>query len=466
MLDSLIIGAGISGLSTAFTLKQNNKNILISERQPRVGGNIISNAADGFLWEEGPNSFQPNAEMLKLAVEVGLKDQLVLADRRLPRYVYWNQRLNAVPMSPPSAITTGLLSPVGKLRAFLGALGFVPANLREEETIFQFVRRHLGPEVAERLISPFVSGVYAGDVHQLSMAAAFRRVFRLQEAGGGLVPGAILSRKQQPPKPEPDANLPKVKRGELGSFQEGLQQLPTAIAHHLKDQLRLNWAVTHLERTPQNTYIAHFDTPDGAQQIETRSLVLTTPAYITADLLNPLSPPASQALSQIDYPPVACVVIAYPDNAFTRPLKGFGNLNPRNQGIRTLGTIWSSTLFPGRNPQGWQMLTNFIGGATDREIAKLSPEAIVQAVHQDLQGVLLAKDIQPKVLAVRLWERAIPQYTLGHLDRLETIANALETLPGVFLCANYTDGVALGDCVRRGRETAETIDSYCSQHDN
>jgi oxygen-dependent protoporphyrinogen oxidase len=236
-----------------------------------------------------------------------------------------------------------------------------------------------------------------------------------------------------------------------------LQQLPNAIVSKLGDKVKFQWELKTLTPHSESGYIATFDTPEGEQIIEAKTVILTTPAHVTASLIKNLSPQASQTLEDIPYPPVACVVLAYPDQALRFPLKGFGNLNPRSQGLRTLGTIWSSTLFPGRTPQGWHLLTNFIGGATDPEIAELSEDQIIEEVHQDLQKAVIKSGSTPKPLAVHLWSKAIPQYTLGHLERLETIRNSLKPFPGLFLSSNYLDGVAIGDCVRRGEETASAV---------
>jgi len=192
-------------------------------------------------------------------------------------------------------------------------------------------------------------------------------------------------------------------------------------------------------------------------------VVLTTPAYVAADLLQSLQPEVSSTLQAFTYPTVACVVLAYPLSDVNGKLVGFGNLIPRGQGIRTLGTIWTSSLFASRAPAGWQTLTSYIGGATDSGIGNLDPEQIVAEVHRDLSRILLKPNVpQPKVLAVNLWKRAIPQYTKGHQQRLETIQRGLQQLPGLFLCGNYTDGVALGDCVRRGNDCADEVQSYLS----
>ena len=473
VVDTLIVGAGISGLSLAHALQKAAKTgsplkILVAESQGRVGGNITTATADGFLWEEGPNSFSPTPELMKLAVDVGLKQELIFADRKLPRFVYWQNKLQPVPMTPQAMIQSRLLSFPGKLRALFGALGFVApamgAQLSQQggqETVSEFFRRHLGTEVMQRLVEPFVSGVYAGDPQQLSAAAAFGRVTKMADLGGGLVAGALLSARKAPKKMPVDPNVPATKPGELGSFKGGLKALPEAIAAQLGDRLKLKWHLTRLDRTERETYIAVFSTPDGQQEVEARTVVLTTPAYITAELLQPLQPEISSVLQAFTYPTVACVVLAYPLSDVNGKLVGFGNLIPRGQGIRTLGTIWTSSLFPDRAPAGWQTLSSYIGGATDSEIANLDAEQIVGEVHRDLSRILLKPGAaQPKVLAVNVWKRAIPQYNLGHFDRLEQIENGLKSLPGLYLCSNYVGGVALGDCVRRGFERAQEVREY------
>lgn len=476
VVDTLIVGAGISGLSLAHALSKqamsvSGRKILVAESRGRVGGNITTVTGEGFLWEEGPNSFSPTPELMQLAVEVGLKQELIFADRKLPRFVYWQGKLQPVPMTPAAMVQSQLLSFPGKLRALFGALGFVgPAMGSQlsqqggEETVSQFFRRHLGAEVMQRLVEPFVSGVYAGDPQQLSAAAAFGRVTKMADSGGSLVAGALLAARKRPKKMPPDPNIPQTKPGELGSFKGGLKALPEAIAAQLGERLKLNWHLTRLDRTQRQTYIAVFSTPDGQQEVEARSVVLTTPAYVTAELLQPLQPQVSSALQAFTYPTVACVVLAYPLSDVKGKLVGFGNLIPRGQGIRTLGTIWTSSLFPDRAPAGWQTLSSYIGGATDSEIGNLDSEQIVREVHRDLGRILLAPSAAPpKVLAVNVWKRAIPQYNSGHIQGLQQIENGLKSLPGLYLCSNYVGGIALGDCARRGFESAIEVGEYLRQ---
>ncbi len=463
-VDTLIVGGGITGLSVAYGLHKQGRTTVITEASHRVGGAITSMSNDeGFLWEEGPNSFMPSPELLEVATEVGLGSQLLLADAKLPRFVYWNRQLQAIPMSPPSAISTRLLSWRGKIRLALGAMGFARPAMAGEESVAQFFRRQLGSEALERLVSPFVSGVYAGDPSQLSAQSAFGRIVNLEKNYGGLLAGAILFRKQtkKTSAPAKNPNLAKVKPGQLGSFPKGIQMLPEAIAHKLQEsghQIHLKWELLQIKPLTGGGYATTFNTTDGEKTLYSRNLVLTTPAYVTAKLLENLAPQASQALSEIPYPPVACVVLAYPKNHFKVALNGFGNLIPRGQGVRTLGTIWASTLFPNRAPEGWNLLLNFIGGTTDSAIGAMSESEIVAAVDQDLRQTLLKSDApKPKVVALHLWQKAIPQYSLGHSQRLTTVAADLSRYQGLKVCGNFIGGVALGDCIKNGLAVSESL---------
>jgi protoporphyrinogen/coproporphyrinogen III oxidase len=465
-LDVLVVGAGISGLTIAYELAIAKKyRVLVAETQDRVGGAITSAKNDeGYQWEEGPNSFQPAPELLRLAVQVGLKDELVLADGKLPRFVFLNGKLNALPMSPPTAIASKILTWGGKIRLALGAIGFARPAMAGEESVDQFFSRLLGKQAVERLVAPFISGVYAGDPKRLSAKAAFSKIFRLENSYNGLLAGAILSAKERKAQKLNDPNLPKVKAGELGSFRQGIQTLPESIATKLREHgtaVKQQWTLRSLEKKGE-IYISKFDTPIGEETVRSRSVVLSTPAYVTAKLLQDYLPAASQALNEIFYPTVACVVLAYPKSEFAYDMKGFGNLIPRTQGVRTLGTIWSSSLFAGRAPEGWQLLLNFIGGTLDPALAKLSEPEIIAAVHQDLKKTILRPDTkaEPKAIAVHVWDKAIPQYELGHLDRLATVEKELQKSQGLYISANFIGGVALGDCIKRSLQEATKIDAF------
>ncbi len=465
-VDALVVGAGVSGTSLAHNLSQQGVSLLLTEARERVGGNVISRQENGYVWEEGPNTFQPAAHIMRLAVDVGLRDELVLADHRLPRFVFWEDKLFALPMGPRDIPTFRLLSLPGAIRAGLGAAGFVLPNFSgKEETIREFVTRHLGAEVFRKMIDPFVSGIYAGDPNALSMSAALKKIFALEQLGptSGIVEGAIFRLRQR--KKEDAANfdpeLPTWKGGALGSFRSGLSALPNAIARRLGDDVRLQWRMTALSRREDGRYVATYDTPDGVTQVVAKSVALTTPARATANILADIAPNARE-LDKIPYPCVWSVTLAYPKTEFAKPLSGFGNLIPRSMGIRTLGTIWSSCLFPGRAPDGMELLLSYIGGAQDPGIADLSEDEVVRQVDADIKKILLraGADVAPVVVGVRRWERAIPQYNLGYFDIIDKLDQDLQNLPGVFLGGNHMSGVAFGDCVLWGKDTAPKIAQF------
>lgn len=334
----------------------------------------------------------------------------------------------------------------------------------------QFVRRNLGDEVFFRLIDPFCSGVYAGDPSKLSMKAAFGKVYDLEKKGGSIVGGVLrlIQEKRANPGPPRDARLPPKPAGQtVGSFRKGLATLPNAMAAKLGDAVRCGWELTAVAKEGE-LFRLSYATPAGPREVRARTVALTVPSYAAAALLRPAAgAAAADALAAFDYPPVAAVTVAYPESAI-RPdrldaagaLPGFGQLHPRSQGITTLGTIYSSSLFPDRVPKGQVLLLNYFGGALNRGVVDMGEDEIVAQVDRDLRGMLLRADAPaPRKVAVRVWPRAIPQFNVGHLEAVAGAQGALEAAGwgGLLLGGNYVCGVALGKCVEYGYEYAGKI---------
>lgn len=432
-----------------------------------VGGNVISRKKDGYVWEEGPNTFQPAPHIMRLIVDLGLKDDLVLADSTLPRFVYWDKKLFALPLGVNDLLGFRLLSLWGMVRAGLGALGIVGWKQAKEESVKQFIERHLGKEVFERMIDPFVSGVYAGDPEKLSMSDAFKKIANLTRLGGteGILEGALIrigEKKRENKGLDPD--LPKWKGGALGSFRDGLGMLPNKVSEVLGDRVRLGWKLVALTKEDDGRYRAEYETSEGTRVIRARAVALTAPARAAADILEGLVD-GVEAVRDIVYPTVWSVTLAYPKSAFKEPLRGFGNLIPRTMGIRTLGTIWSSCLFERRAPEGMELLLSYIGGARDDAIKGLSEEEVVKVVDGDIKTILMKEgsDVEPVVVGARRWERAIPQYNIGYAAIMQKVEKGLESCEGLFLGGNYTSGVAFGDCVQWGVDTAGKVGEFVKQ---
>lgn len=477
LLDCVIVGGGISGLciAQALSTKHRNSNLMVSEARERVGGNITTVERDGYLWEEGPNSFQPSDPMLTMAVDSGLKDELVLGDPNAPRFVLWNGKLRPVPSNLSDLPFFDLMSIPGKLRAGFGALGLRPPPPGHEESVEEFVRRNLGDEVFERLIEPFCSGVYAGDPSKLSMKAAFGKVWKLEQTGGSIIGGTMkaIREKSSSPKAPRDPRLPKPKGQTVGSFRKGLVTLPKAISSSLGNKVKLSWKLTTISKSDNGVYTLTYETPSGTVSLQSKSVVMTVPSYVASTILRPLSAIAADELSKFYYPPVGAVTISYPEGAIREErlidgeLKGFGQLHPRSQGVETLGTIYSSSLFPNRAPPGRVLLLNYIGGTTNPGITSKTESQLVESVDRDLRKMLIKSNAaDPLVLGVRVWPQAIPQFLLGHLDVLDNARIALSNggFKGLFLGGNYASGVALGRCVEGAYEVAAEVTNYLSEN--
>ena len=477
--DVVIVGAGITGLCAALALRdvhgEDVKSFVVTETRDVVGGNVITKEKDGYIWEEGPNSFQPNDFVLKAALDAGCADELVFGDPTASRYVFWEGELRKVP-SGPDAVTNNLLSLWGKIRAGLGAVGLLKAPAPDaEETVEQFIRRNLGDEVFYRLIEPFCSGVYAGDPTKLSMKAAFGKIWVLEKEGGSLVGGALnlMKEKKDNPPPERDPRLPTPPKGQtVGSFRRGLQTLPNAIGRTLGDRVKLGWTLKDIDRSAGG-YKLTYSTPEGAKFVRAKSVVFTTPSYVAAQLLRREIPDAHSQLNSFFYPPVGSVVLSYPKSAIRDEMFGpdgrvnaFGQLHPRTQGVTTLGTIYSSSLFPNRCPDGEFLLSSYIGGTLNQGILDQTEDELAAQVDGDLRRMLIKPDApKPKTVGVRVWQKAIPQFYLGHMEALEAANEAAEEVgyEGMFLSGNYSSGVALGKCVEGAYKVADEVAEYCRE---
>lgn len=466
--DSIIIGAGISGLVAAYKLKKLGRDVLLMESGNQVGGVIESSEVEGFLLETGPNSFRGTHELLDLVEELELMGELVTADPRAPAYVYSGGELHAVPMSPHALINTKLLTTSAKLRLlrepFINRRSVERAvSLPDvaEEAIASFVRRRLGPEILDKLVAPFLSGVYAGDSDQLSVQACFPKLARFEAEAGSILRGALKAvRASRTQNDKPRRSLRPYR---LCSFRRGLDELPKKLAASLSNRLLTETRITNISKNNGLFEVAAEQRGEN-KTFNCRTLILAAPAFAAAKLVETFSPEIAQLLADIHYVSIASVPLAYRSEQVARKLDGFGFLAPRREGLRTLGSIWNSSLFADRAPQGWVVTTNFIGGATDPEAASLSDDELIGIVHNDLSRVLGITG-EARRLPIKRWQRAIPQYNLGHAARVAKLEIALRQHRGLWIVGNYLRGVSLGDCVKDANTHAEETADWLAHFD-
>jgi protoporphyrinogen/coproporphyrinogen III oxidase len=465
--DVIVIGAGLSGLVCAYRLKSLGVDVALLEKSSQVGGVIQSETLDGFLIERGPNSAQGTSELLTLVDELGIADELVEGDPKAPAYIYFNGQLHAAPMNPPAIVKSGLLSIGGKLR-LLQEPFISRRESQDEESLADFTSRRLGAEIAERLVAPFVSGIYAGDEKRLSIQATFPLMASLESDYGSLFRGAISKMREAKQAKSNNQQTAQPGRKRSVSFRNGMSVLPKTLAAKFGDNLltacseisiadrRLQMAGTKPRPEPSGRFNVTFKHSGIEQQIACRHLIIATPANPAATLIAAVSEEASRLLREIEYPPLTIVYLAYDKSAVANPLDGFGFLAAPGAGLNVLGCIFSSSQFAGRAPKDKALLTVFIGGARNPDAAHFHDDKLISKAHSELQKVLGITD-EPQVVSITRWGRAIPQYNLGHAARVARIEELTGQLNGFHLIGNYLHGVSVGDCSKEAVKIALKI---------
>ncbi|HIC96834.1 MAG TPA: protoporphyrinogen oxidase [Aquificaceae bacterium] len=433
-IDVLVVGSGISGLSTAYRLKRMGYEVVVYEKEETVGGNIRTLSERGYTFELGPQTILADGEVLGFFKELGLSP-LVARPLAKNRFIYKEGKLIPLPMSPLSFLVSPLLSLRGKLRVLGEPWAGKP--VKEEESVAEFVRRRLGEEFLEWVVAPFISGVYAGDPERLSVKYAVRRIYELEREFGSLLKGALKKRSLGP-------------GGSLVSFEGGLGALVKRLAADL-EVMKEN--VVLRVRKKEDRFV--IDTRGG--KVEARALVVSSPAYTSSYLLKDLSWSASLEFDKIEYAPLVVINVGLEGEKLP---EGFGVLVPKKAGKRTLGIIFSSQLFPKRAPEGKELVTVYMGGAMDPGVVELSEESIEEIVLRDLEDILGVRNVD--FIHIKRWKRAIPQYTIGYGKYIELAREMEEHHRGLFLTGNYLSGVSVADCIKFSGITARKVRDFLS----
>jgi protoporphyrinogen/coproporphyrinogen III oxidase len=450
----LIVGAGISGLVCAYSLRKSGIDAQIVEASPRPGGVIRSERRDGYLLELGPQSFSRTPQLLDLCRDLGTESELLEAPPHAPRFLLLKGQLKQAPLSPPAFFASPLFSARTKWSIIRDALGR-SAPPDADESVAGFVRRKFSPELLDKLVAPFVSGIYAGDPEKLSLRAAFPQLFEAERTAGSIVRGVMRAAKSQKGPKQPPT---------LQTFRDGNETLIKALATNLGPALRCGIEVTAMQRggtglpSPGERFVVSAKTEAGTESIVADGLILAVPTYVAASLLHP---EAESPLRGVEYAPIAVVSLGYRQEDVKHSLGGFGFLVPRSEGLRTLGTVWNSSLFPGRAPQGSVLLTSFVGGATDPQAVALSAKEISAIVHREIAPILSIRGV-PAFSHVQIYQRALPQYNIGHTTRVDNLERESSFLLNLKLVGNYLRGPAIGACVEQALAVADEIRTAAS----
>lgn len=470
----VVIGAGISGLACAHRLKQLGLRPRILEATERPGGLIQTVRRDGFLFETGPQFPRFPPSVSQLIRDLKLQREFVAGSSKAKRYILRSGRLHPAPFSPGGLIKTQLVGLKTKLRVLAEPFGNShPPN--QEESLAEFVQRKFGAEILDNLVDPIISTVFLGDARKMGMESAFPALAEWERNRGSLVRGALYARKSKREAAiSSGASRPSTFHSNgnhsmrvtdalptLGSFRSGIAILPERLAEELKGEITYRVAVESIVPSGESIGMskpAWRICLSSGEQITAEYLVLAVPAHVAARLLEPGTPQLASQLKAIEYAPILVVSSAYERSKVANSLDGFGFMVPRREGLNTICTFWNSSLFGERAPEGTVLITSFSGrdasdklnGTTDEECART-----VEAENACILGIWG----EPVARVVWRDSRALPQYNVGHAQRVAEIYDSLPTLPNLFLAGNFLKGRSIGDCVDVAYHVAENLHS-------
>jgi oxygen-dependent protoporphyrinogen oxidase len=444
----VIVGAGISGLSIACELLEaglDRNDLLLLEAAPRAGGNIATSRENGLTIEHGPNGFLDNAPAtLHLVERTGLGSALLTSNRSAARrFIYRGKRLRCIETSPLKFLTEGVLPLSAALRVAMEPM--VKKGGCPTESVYDFAARRIGRGAADILVDAMVSGVFAGNSRELELASAFPKMVAMESRYGSLVK-AMIARKRM----GAGGGGPAGPAGVLTSFVDGMQTLPDALAALQKDRLITDCPVQSVQHTSGGWMVSAANRPP----VEADAVVLACPAYAASQILSGLDPSMQNELGDIAYPPVTVVATAF-DNLPEKP-DGFGFLVPRGQGLHILGSLWTSSIWQHRTPEGTTLLRTMVGGAHDPGSAELDDTAVLGLVLRDLKAAMGVTG-DPTGVRIFRYDRAIAQYRPGHRARMQQLRRRLDRYPGLFLAGSAYDGISVNHCVEEATRVAAQV---------
>ncbi len=447
----VVIGAGISGLTSAYLLSKKGFDVKILEKKNAVGGSIESVIENGFLFDRGPNSALETTPVIgQLIRELELEPELLYASKQAnKRYILRDNKLYSLPTSPQGLIKTKLFSTKAKFR--LMAEPFIGrSNDGYYQSLAEFVKRRLGQEFLDYAINPFVAGVYAGRPEDLSVQSAFPKLYALEEKYGGLIIGAVRSIRERKKRAEIAKQSAKML-----SFKSGMIALPKAIEKYFGSNILLSSEVTSIDKN-QNGFSVSFQQNGTINKIDCDAVLSTIPSYVASGIFTKYDKEFKTHADAIYYPPVLVYYLVYDRKNIKQDLDGFGFLIPAKENKTFLGALWSSIIFSDRTDETKAAFTLFVGGSRNPEFVKEDRTALLTKVRNEFES-LMGITGTPIYFAERFWEKAIPQYNLGYIEHERFFDEFEKRNPGLFISGNFRGGISVGDCIKNADLVCDKI---------
>ena len=462
-----IIGAGIAGLSTAYYLsklaKQGGQQLEIAllEKERRLGGSLLTEQADGFLMEGGPDCFiSEKPWALQLCRELGLEQEVIGTNRQLRRtFILLKGRLHEIPegfmlLAPTSLwpfIKSSLFSLPGKARMGLDLI--LPRKKSDrEESLAAFVLRRLGREALERIAEPLVAGIHAGDPETMSLKSTFPRFIDLEQGHRSIIWGMYQRKKQFALQQPRYTMFLTLKQGMEGMISALKKALPPETISPGQEVI----ALEKITGKPSHKPRYRLQLRGKKKAMEADAVVLATPAFVTAKLLRGMAADICRLLDTIPYCSTATINLAYERSQIGHPLDGYGFVVPRLEKRSIMAATFSSVKFAHRAPEGKVLLRSFVGGAKNEDIVSWEDSKLLAAVQGDMEEVLKIAGA-PLVARINRWHKSMPQYTLGHEERLSRIEQGLAKHPGLLVTGSAYRGIGISDCIHEAELTAHKI---------
>ena len=467
-----VIGAGISGLACAYRLKQLGIHSRVLEASERAGGLMATVRRNGFVFESGPQCPRFPSAVWQLVQSLNLEREFVAGNPRAKRYIFRHGRLHPAPFSPVNLITTSLVGIRSKVRILTEAFRYSQPPVTEE-SLAEFVERKFGSDILNNLVDPIISTIFLGDADKMGMESAFPVLVDWERNQGSLVRGALQARRANRKQTDNSSSTVSTRYTgrqilrvtdslpSLGSFRAGMGTLPERLAEQMNEKIRYKAAVAS---------VAPLGTENGApaagweiilsnrEKITTKQLVLAVPAYVAAAFLEKSAPQLAMQLKRVEYAGMCTVSSVYDRSQVAHRLDGFGFMVPREEGILTICTFWNSSLFAGRAPEGRVLITSFArwGKCGNSEVT--FDEKCVRTVEAENARIL---GITGGPVDRMIWKdpQALPQYNIGHKNKVTGIDELLRTLPNLSIIGNFLNGRSIGECVENGFRVAENLNA-------